>query len=131
MKRFLPLVLAAGVLLLSGCHTADVPEATLPDAHGAGGEHGATGHEVAGNEAASHGADGHETNGTYPTAAAFPSSTPPSGKESVTPKGYWGPRKVNTEPTDAHAGGGHANTAHGGAEGHGDEAGHGETGASH
>lgn len=124
MKRFSPLVLAAGVLLLSGCHLADVPEASLPMEHdSATAEHGTPGNETPA---------AHPANGSYPTASAFPSTTPPSGKESVTALGYWGPRKVNTEPTPGHANeAGHTNTAHPGSEGNAGEAGHGESPASH
>lgn len=107
------------MLLLSGCHTADVPESTVPEAgHGeAGTEHVSNEHETNGAHAA----------GDYATAAAFPSTTPPSGKESVTPSGYWGPRKVNTDPYvhgDSHGDGGHGAPAQ-------HEAGHGEPPASH
>lgn len=107
MKRFLPLILAAGVLALAGCHIADVPEASVSaEGHAASTEHG-TSEPTAPIEAST----SPETAGAYPTSSAFPSNTPPSGKESVTALGYWGPRKANTQPVDAHAEGG--NEGHG------------------
>jgi hypothetical protein len=99
MKRFLPLILATGVLLLSGCHTADIPEGAMPE----GGHGTTTGHETGGE--VSHEVDDHAS--TPSTASAFPSSTPPSGKESVTPAGYWGHLKENTKLGEEHAEGGH------------------------
>lgn len=102
MKRFLPLTLAASVLLLSGCHTADIPEA----------DHDEATHDGEPISAPSGKPEGLGTAvAVNPTASAFPASTPPSMKPSLTPRGYWMNRKVNTQP---------------GEEGHGEAAGHAE-----
>lgn len=102
MKRFLPLILAAGVLLLSGCHTADIPEGAMPEAG-----HGTTEPEsnMPHTDIVLH------SDSDSSTASAFPSTTPPSGKESVTPVGYWGHLKENTVLGDEHAEGGHGEAA--------------------
>lgn len=111
MKRFLPLTLVASVMLLAGCHLADVPEGDVTEA-----AHGESTHVEGGHEGLTRDlVITHEPDSAQPvssTASAFPPSTPPSEKESVTKLGYWNGRKVNTEPT-AHD-----------EEGHGDASGH-------
>lgn len=100
MKRLLPIFLAAGVMLLAGCHLNDegtLAEHAEPASAGVGDSVTHTDAEPTGGTPTAQAAG----NAGGQTAAAFPASTPPSDQPSVTALNYWAPRRVNTEPPHA------------------------------
>ncbi|MGV3617663.1 MAG: hypothetical protein ACO1SV_20245 [Fimbriimonas sp.] len=113
MKRLLPIFLSAGVMLLAGCHLSD--EGTLGDGQGHEGPAAAAGgtetHEESGETHAGTPTAEVAGNAGGQTAAAFPASTPPTDRPSVTTPNYWAPRRINTEPSAGGHGGPEA--AHG------------------